>query len=305
MTTKTKGRPLPPLLPLEYCKLDRAARMLDCELEDILHWAEIGVIDVKYKVTDQNRLYGECELDKKDLAWLFNNGEVEYMSPLREGEGFYWSNSASGQFIAFEFTQFYETSQELEEVLMAAIQGTTNDTVFSKVSPFGLFSISSYSINEIITGAKKLKNPVLTMPVSEIGFVFRDQEVDTNDLLIDSESLAKLHKAIVTGEPLKSRFNDANIAKDMQQKDRSAAITKSERNSSGRAEATLSLIELALTAAKLDRALIDNPYKLYTEINNNLRQHGLAEIQISDRAFADMLGIAKSSRLTRQSKLTN
>ena len=143
------------------------------------------------------------------------------------------------------------------------------------------------------------------MPVSEIGFVFRDQEVDTNDLLIDSESLAKLHKAIVTGEPLKSRFNDANIAKDMQQKDRSAAITKSERNSSGRAEATLSLIELALTAAKLDRALIDNPYKLYTEINNNLRQHGLAEIQISDRAFADMLGIAKSSRLTRQSKLTN
>ena len=158
MTTKTKGRPLPPLLPLEYCKLDRAARMLDCELEDILHWAEIGVIDVKYKVTDQNRLYGECELDKKDLAWLFNNGEVEYMSPLREGEGFYWSNSASGQFIAFEFTQFYETSQELEEVLMAAIQGTTNDTVFSKVSPFGLFSISSYSINEIITGAKKLKS---------------------------------------------------------------------------------------------------------------------------------------------------
>lgn len=36
-----------PSLPLlEYCKLDRAARLLDCELSDLLHWASIGEIEV-------------------------------------------------------------------------------------------------------------------------------------------------------------------------------------------------------------------------------------------------------------------
>lgn len=33
-----------PLLPLEYCKLGRAARMLGCEVEDLIHWGAIGAI---------------------------------------------------------------------------------------------------------------------------------------------------------------------------------------------------------------------------------------------------------------------
>ncbi|MFQ2404342.1 hypothetical protein ACK31G_05275 [Aeromonas caviae] len=34
-----------PLLPLEYCRIDRAARLLGCEVEDILHWCSIGAIE--------------------------------------------------------------------------------------------------------------------------------------------------------------------------------------------------------------------------------------------------------------------
>lgn len=30
---------IPPLLPLEYCRIDRAARLLGCEVEDLYHWA--------------------------------------------------------------------------------------------------------------------------------------------------------------------------------------------------------------------------------------------------------------------------
>lgn len=33
-----------PLLPLEYCKLGRAARMLGCEVDDLIHWGAIGAI---------------------------------------------------------------------------------------------------------------------------------------------------------------------------------------------------------------------------------------------------------------------
>lgn len=35
---------LPPLLPLQYCRTERAAELLNCKVEDLLHWAAIGVI---------------------------------------------------------------------------------------------------------------------------------------------------------------------------------------------------------------------------------------------------------------------
>lgn len=36
----------PPLIPLEYCSPERAARLLGCEVEDIFHWASIGAINI-------------------------------------------------------------------------------------------------------------------------------------------------------------------------------------------------------------------------------------------------------------------
>ena len=37
---------------LEYCSLERAARFIGsgCEVEDILHWAEIGAINLSYSL---------------------------------------------------------------------------------------------------------------------------------------------------------------------------------------------------------------------------------------------------------------
>lgn len=43
--TKKQNIPtVPPLIPLEYCTPERAARLLGCEVEDLFHWAEIGVV---------------------------------------------------------------------------------------------------------------------------------------------------------------------------------------------------------------------------------------------------------------------
>ncbi|MCX0435263.1 hypothetical protein [Aeromonas veronii] len=35
---------LRPLLPLEYCTVERASLLLECEVEDLLHWAKLGFI---------------------------------------------------------------------------------------------------------------------------------------------------------------------------------------------------------------------------------------------------------------------
>lgn len=43
---------MPKLLPLEYCTVERAARLLVCEVEDINHWHEIGAIELCVRLED-------------------------------------------------------------------------------------------------------------------------------------------------------------------------------------------------------------------------------------------------------------
>lgn len=38
------------LPPMEYCSLARAQKLLNCELEDILHWHDIGAINLCLKL---------------------------------------------------------------------------------------------------------------------------------------------------------------------------------------------------------------------------------------------------------------
>lgn len=44
--TQTDNNKPKPLIPLEYCSPERAARMLGCEVEDIFHWASVGAITI-------------------------------------------------------------------------------------------------------------------------------------------------------------------------------------------------------------------------------------------------------------------
>lgn len=37
---------VPHLIPLEYCTPERAARLLGCEVEDLFHWVEMGVVNL-------------------------------------------------------------------------------------------------------------------------------------------------------------------------------------------------------------------------------------------------------------------
>lgn len=47
---------IPKLLPLEYCTIERAAKMLRCEVEDIKHWIDINVITA-YAIFDGSQNY--------------------------------------------------------------------------------------------------------------------------------------------------------------------------------------------------------------------------------------------------------
>ncbi|MGM1332328.1 hypothetical protein ACS0TW_41875, partial [Klebsiella michiganensis] len=42
------------LPPLEYCSISRAKKLLKCEIEDLLHWHDIGAINLCIKMGKTN-----------------------------------------------------------------------------------------------------------------------------------------------------------------------------------------------------------------------------------------------------------
>lgn len=69
---------LPPILPLEYCRIERASRLLGCEVEDILHWGAESKI----------RLYvmGESVIYNPDNIWLFDSRSLEAIEATNQGQ---------------------------------------------------------------------------------------------------------------------------------------------------------------------------------------------------------------------------
>lgn len=75
------NKTLPPIPPLEFCKIDRAARILDCEIEDILHWSLIGAINLRALFVTPNCKYKLQELETYGNVLLHVQEGDEY----REG----------------------------------------------------------------------------------------------------------------------------------------------------------------------------------------------------------------------------
>ncbi len=80
-----------PLLPLAYCRIERAARLLCCEVEDILHWCSLGVIEgsvwlpgipaYPVFVRDNEVVEDEDQYDEL-LDSLFHPDDAHGISPL-------------------------------------------------------------------------------------------------------------------------------------------------------------------------------------------------------------------------------
>lgn len=258
--------------------------MLSCEVEDILHWGSIGAVKL-YLMVDEDH-YAEI------------GNHANFVSDVKKAPAAGYNRP---------FQKCYRINPFLDAIV------TENNPTEPEILLAGLCQIHrqfiEFAYNQPVdTPLNEWVCLIHGDWATEYYTLWHNEALTPTDLYLTKAELSVLYQAISTGKTLRNRYENYDIAERSALEKavvNAAREDKTERNSSGRAETTLSLIELALTAVKLDRALIDNPYKLYTEINNNLRQHDLAEIQISDRAFADMLGVAKSSRIARQSKLTN
>jgi hypothetical protein len=296
MTTQpAKGRKLPPLLPVEYCKLDRAARMLECEVEDLLHWAEINAIDLWLKIDEEN--CGVIYFDEatfRDLIKLRDSSKLVTESGL--------INITAGRSTFYIETEDCE-DQELENFKDYEDDIEDSDLAIEIASACGLWAVE---FADIVLHSNRAEgyftpNSLYCDPTVEQRFIIDlDSEMRFNlaDLLITRTELERLHDSMSSGTPLKNRYNDSEIEKisRAQMQRASNAKAAAERNSAPRAELVLSLLELVLGE---ESSLIDNPYALYQRVNKQLREANIIEPEITEQAFADILSKAKSARKDR------
>lgn len=288
-----KGRKLPPLLPVEYCKLDRAARMLECEVEDLLHWGGTGAIRLLYFAKD---LEAQSAFDKQQFEYLFKSGKFE--SLFRE-------NVLVGMGISVDCDWMYPDKEELVSVFNNLLcndgPGEFNE-LYALVTMNGLFAIDGdHSLNNLyISGNCKTFGLSLDYQGSPVWYHFlvSDPDFSIEKIFIEKQEMEKIYNAITTGTPLANEAKKVphKITQTETMQRISNAKAAAERNSAPRAELVLSLLELVLGE---DSSLIDNPYALYQRVNKQLREAKIIEPEITEQAFADILSKAKSARKDR------
>lgn len=295
MTAKPKGRPLPPLLPLEYCRLDRAARMLECEVGDLIHWAGTGAIKLVYSAKN---LESQTYFNKQQFKYLFTSGNFE--TGFRHKNELYGVNLG----LSIDFDRMYPDGEELSaafENLLTNDEPQKFSEVYAYISMFGFFAIHSEALKELDrTG--QCSSFILTLDGTAVTesyfFPILGSDFSIEMLFIEKPELDKVYQAITSGKifTTEEKETPTKIHSTETMQLLSKAKVAAERNSAPRAELVLSLLELILGE---DSSIIDNPYTLYEIVNRQLRERNISEPEITQQAFADILSKAKSARKNR------
>jgi hypothetical protein len=197
---------LPHLLPLEYCRIDRAARLLGCEVEDIIHWGVIGAIDLGYKLTNMR---GGLIVDDEQFT---NSPDVK--------EWF-----SSGDFFAHKQLSMYASfAVDMENSL--AVKGAADSSAFSfSGEASGIWFISGTEIEFVFENGGFDISQELSMVMAAhshdyglcpmFAAMLEGDEIyrlSASNLVITRHCLLKLQRSIATGEVLPNILNSAELA---------------------------------------------------------------------------------------------
>ncbi|HHQ4680486.1 TPA: hypothetical protein ACSP3E_003809 [Aeromonas veronii] len=205
-----------PLIPLEYCTPERAARLFNCETEDIFHWASVGAITIYAQFPDFKYSGGEeCFVGdiyiNDDLVSYEEYHELELMY---DGETIYKkiplgmggpinirpkSLSTNQGFFAFGASMWLQNPGD----------GYCERTVHLS----GFWEVDSESISQMLLPAKGqddywylratyVVDDMVAEPKTGIGLCSVNVDNMSSRLRVMREDLLKLQRHLSSGEPM-------------------------------------------------------------------------------------------------------
>lgn len=255
-----KGRKLPPLLPLEYCRIDRAARMLDCEVDDIFHWQEVGAISLFTKLDNvEGKLFVmDFKLDSKEDLDLYLE------SCLYSSDEIVFFNNGYSRFEVDHFPS--ETSKPYVQQGKSIFLGDTplDELVISGYMS-GLWRLVTLSVKEIFNSEHQfleLEGSFLSPDAEQpIGVFISMPTIDVmkGDLWITRPDIEKLYESITTGEPLTNIHNNTELAQRAKEQE-AVTRTRAPRTSHPQSEMIRALL---LLHPHITEDLLTTPHKLH------------------------------------------
>lgn len=199
-------RKLPPLPPLLYCRIERAAKILECEIEDIIHWAAIGSIGLAIHFDNMRGIINVHGEELKGL--LFSNvgrGLANY-----RGE-----NENKSRIIRYGYSKI---SFQADIVNQEISPSCRLEVTVSGLWRLPKFMCDNFQYQNLSSGmdmphpsmffsTNDEKSVLLFSPISPIG-----EMITYKDVWIIRDDLEMLYNSIIEGGFPKNIFTDPALA---------------------------------------------------------------------------------------------
>jgi hypothetical protein len=270
---ENKQTEIPPFpFPFEYCTIERAAKLFNCEVEDINHLQSIGAISF-YVNFEEQEFFSSFSANAEILSDGFIAGELCTSSIDRQlcGMSAQWNKSEE-----------VEIDEGFIEIKNASVWA------------YGFMKVSLDMLADLKALAFHIQSEQSHDGESELIFYkqYDADEIEYGGLpvfLLLREDLNKIHRSIHSGERLDNIFNNKDLAKAHAEKQEHPK--KQPRVESSQSTMIVALLEcLPELKAKLEKG---SEEEAPIELNKYLRKKELAEMHVSGKTLKRWINSAR------------
>ncbi|MBB6055102.1 hypothetical protein [Tolumonas osonensis] len=271
------GKKVSSLLPIEYCQLDRATRLLKCEFADIIHWFSIGAIELCVKDPGEGiiRVFREdgngvdYKATKKLITDVYINEGVSF-TKYTSAEKSRYNNESIDEINDMPAEDVWPTSVQLTGfwslLWIPEDSGPETDiTSFCDIYPYG----ETISISARLHSVDKAISCFINDTPNDYA------EIKAKDLWIMKPDLERLYEAIVSKMPLKNIFNNTNLAEMKSSREKLAVQNQNEPRPRVTTTQIDMVIGLMALHPEIGRELLYNPYKLFDLLEEMFARNGM------------------------------
>ncbi|SFX31371.1 hypothetical protein [Pantoea ananatis] len=257
------------IAPLEFCSLSRAARLLKCEIEDLLHWHDVGAITLCLRLPDiKGKLITETDNQKNDIFKLYleNVITLNELATVKKA----WSHHSKLASILTEHKAAVKTKIKVKNHI------TTYET---PAFAAGIWSIISRDLFDLLDSDENHYEPMVEAisPSDKILlclFIPDDQECinkSTSNIFITKEFIEKIYHHALNGTEMPLMHGTRKL-EDKNKHEKKIISPQKEKLS----EFIKFLIKTNPTISKnILSTSANNRHKLFKEYIEDLRKKGI------------------------------